>query len=129
MVLKNSFFTQLLRFGTIGSMAALVHLTVVMSLVEAQLLTPLTANVIAFSLAFQVSYWGNRSWTFHLTSAEHHVAIPRLFLVAGSGFIANEGLFYLFMRNFNLPYPIALILVLSILPIVTFSLSKFWIFR
>jgi putative flippase GtrA len=87
------------------------------------------ANIVAFALAFQVSYFGHRYWTFSHTVAEHRAAVPKLLLVSISNFFANEGLFYFFMSTFKLPYTVALLLVLAILPIVTFTFSKFWIFR
>ncbi|MHB1948103.1 MAG: GtrA family protein [Gammaproteobacteria bacterium] len=129
MVLKNKLFRQLLRFGMVGASAATVHFSLVVFFVEIGQLQPLIANVIGFLVAFQVSYWGHRYWTFSGTSALHRVALPKLLLVASSGFVANESLFYIFTVNFNLPYPLALFLILSILPLINFTLGKFWVFR
>lgn len=129
MVLKNNLLLQLMRFGIVGISAACLHFTGVVILVESGLLTPLLANVIAYGFAFPVSYFGHRYWTFHTTTALHSVAMPRLLLISTTNFFANEGLFYIFMSVFNLSYPIALLIVLTILPIATFFLSKFWVFR
>lgn len=129
MVLKNKLFRQLIRFGMVGASAATVHFSIVISLVEVGLMQPLIANVVGFLVAFQVSYWGHRYWTFHETSALHRIALPKLLLVASSGFAANESLFYIFTVVFNLPYPLALFLILSILPAINFTLSKLWVFR
>lgn len=121
-------FFQLARFGIVGGCAAGVHFSVLVFFVEIGHLKPLYANMIAFMFGFQVSYWGHRYITFAGTTTSHSVALPRLFLVCFSGFIANEGLFYVFLVLFGLPYPIALILVLSILPLANFTLGKFWVF-
>lgn len=129
MVLRNKLFHQLLRFGLIGLLAGAVHFSIVVLLVESAGLKPLIANIFAFLAAFQVSYWGHRYWTFRGTTASHRMALPRLFLVCSAAFAANESLFYLFLALFNLPYPIALFLVLAILPLLTFTLSKLWVFR
>lgn len=129
MVLQNKLLRQLIRFGMVGATAATVHFSLVIFFVEIGQLQPLVANVIGFVVAFQVSYWGHRYWTFHGTSALHRVALPKLLLVASSGFAANESLFYLFTVSLNLPYPIALFIILSILPIINFTLGKFWVFR
>ncbi len=120
---------QLMRFGLVGLCAAAVHISLLAFFVEIGQLKPLIANIIAFIIAFQVSYWGHRIWTFNGTTASHRVALPRLFLVCGTGFIANEGLFYVFLTVFNLPYPIAQFFVLSILPLVSFTMGKFWVFK
>lgn len=130
MALMNRFlFFQLIRFGLIGSVAAIIHFSIVIFLVELAAFKPLYANVFAFFISFQVSYSGHRLWTFRGTKTQHRVALPKLLLLQITNFIANEGLFYIFLTHFNLPYPIALILVLMILPIATFTVSKIWIFR
>jgi putative flippase GtrA len=113
----------------VGSSAALVNFTVVVIIVELGLLSPLLANVIAFFIAFQVSYFGHRYWTFQESVSLHRVAMPRLLLVSGLNFIANESLFYFFIHHFKLPYPIALLIVLATLPALTFTFSKLWVFR
>lgn len=120
---------QLMRFGIVGAAAATVHFSIVICLVEAELLTPLYANVIAFLVGFQVSYWGHRSWTFSGTTTSHSIAMPKLFVVGSTGLAINESLFYFFLTVAQLPYPIALLAVLTITPAVSFTLSKLWVFR
>lgn len=122
-------FLQLIRFGIVGLCAAGTHFSLLVFSVEIGQLKPLVANIIAFMIAFQVSYWGHRFWTFSGTTTLHRVALPKLFLVAGGGFVANEGLFYFFLTTFNLPYPVAQLLVLTILPLVNFTLGKLWVFK
>lgn len=120
---------QLMRFGIVGVSAAAVHFSVVVFLVQVGLVKqPLVANVFGFMLAFQVSYSGHRFWTFRGTTVTHKTAWAKLLLVSASGFCANEGLFYLFLTVAGLPYPLALFIVLAIMPIITFTLSKFWVF-
>lgn len=125
---KFPFIAQLFRFGIVGSTATVIHFTTVVSLVQMFLLPPLIANIFGFCIAFQMSYWGHRLWTFSETESEHRVAFPRLLLVQLLALAANESLFYIFL-SLHLPYPIALIIVLTILPIFTFFASKRWVFR
>ena len=128
MVLMNKkIFFQLFRFGVIGLLAAVVHFSVVVLLVQMTKMQPLLANIFAFLIAFQVSYIGHRYWTFRDTVTKHRTAFSKLFLVNGLGFLANEGLFYIFLM-LGIPYQIALIFVLLIIPIVTFVVNKFWVF-
>lgn len=119
---------QLFRFGVVGIVAAAIHFYIVISLVQTWSLEPLIANVFAFGIAFQISYWGHRLWTFSNTTTLHREAFPKLMLIQIINFAANESLFYVFL-TLNLPYPIALLIVLTILPIVTFVSSKLWVFR
>jgi putative flippase GtrA len=129
MVLMSKLFFQVLRFATVGGIAAIVHFSTVVLLVEGKILFPLSANIVGFLIAFQVSYAGHRYWTFRGTVARHKTAFTKLFFLQTFNFAANEGLFYIFLTFFALPYPIALLLVLAILPVLTFSLSKFWVFK
>lgn len=119
---------QIFRFITVGATAAAIHLSIVMVLVEYWSLLPLSANIFAFFISFQVSYWGHRFWTFKESGAYHHIALPKLLLIQIINFAANESLFYLFLQ-IHLSYPVALILVLAILPAFTFTTSKLWVFR
>lgn len=121
-------FFQICRFGIVGVIAACVHLGLVIAIVQIFAIAPLIANVFAFSISFQCSYWGHRRWTFRGTETSHAIALPKLLFIQILNFAANETLFYIFL-SLNLPYPIALIIVLTILPIFTFISSKLWVFR
>jgi putative flippase GtrA len=126
--MNRHLLTQIIRFGMVGVTAAGIHFTTVVLLVHYFFLEPLVANVFGFAIAFQMSYWGNRLWTFHDTAALHHVAFSKLLIVQLVNFTANESLFYIFL-SLHLPYPIALLIVLTILPVFTFMSSKFWVFK
>jgi putative flippase GtrA len=120
--------SQLFRFGMVGITAASIHFITVMLLVQNFFLAPLVANIFGFLISFQVSYWGHRLWTFQETSVLHRTTFPKLLLVQVVNFSANETLFYIFL-SLHLPYPLALLVVLTILPIFTFVSSKLWVFR
>jgi putative flippase GtrA len=121
-------FTQLFRFGVVGLSAAAIHFCIVVLLVQNNIYVPLIANVFAFAISFQFSYWGHRLWTFSDTVTEHREAYPKLVAVQLLNLAASESLFYLFL-SLHLPYQVALLIVLSILPLFTFTASKLWIFR
>ena len=121
-------FSQLARFGVVGLTAASVHFSIVVILVQNELFVPLAANVVAFLISFQVSYWGHRRFTFPGSVTQHREAYSKLVLLQLANLAANEGLFYFFLMM-NLPYQLALLIVLGTLPIVTFTVSKFWVFR
>lgn len=121
-------FLQLCRFGVVGLAAAAFHFSIVVGLVQTFAFAPLVANVFAFFISFQMSYWGHRRITFSGTAVLHREAYPKLVLVQVLTFCANESLFYFFL-SLHLPYPIALLIVLATLPIFTFVCSKWWVFR
>jgi putative flippase GtrA len=125
---QQALIFQLLRFGIVGVFAAAIHFLIVVTLVQTFSYEPLIANIFAFFISFQASYFGHRRFTFTGTTALHVFAFPKLLMVQIFNFIANESLFYFFL-SFHLPYQVALILVLSILPLFTFVISKLWVFK
>lgn len=98
-----------------------------MLLVEHAQLQALIANIIAFLVAVQFSYWGHCFLTFR-ENALHHIMMPKFFLVQTCNFIFNECLFYIFL-SLHFSYRLALLIVLTTLPLITFTISKLWIFK
>ena len=129
-ILNTPILHQLLKFGTVGVLAAMVHMLAVVLLVESEMLPPLYANIGGFLLATNVSYLGHRHWTFHASQSSRYLTSHLQFLfVAAFSFCLNEGLYYLLLSYTHLPYALALFIVLAIVPPITFLLSKFWVFR
>jgi putative flippase GtrA len=119
---------QVFRFGVVGLTGACIHFSTVVVLVQYFSFLPLMANFFGFLCAFQISYWGHRLWTFRDTISLHRIAAPKLLVIQLLNFSANETLFYIFL-SLHLPYPIALLIVLSVLPVFTFISSKKWVFK
>lgn len=92
-------------------------------------LPPLAANVFAFLVAFQVSYWGHRQWTFTARDLRHRKTLPRFILVSASSFALNEALYFLLLRYTALDYRTALFIVLAVVSILTYLLSRQWAFK
>ena len=103
-----------LRFIAVGASAAATHLLVVWTLVQGLHWPPLGANVAAFLLAFWVSYGGHFVLTFANVGAAHRQALPRFFVVACGGFVANELLYLLALRWLGWHYLVSLMAVLEI---------------
>lgn len=119
---------QLIRFVLVGITAMLIHWITVIALVPMGL-NPLTANIIAFSIAFFVSYSGHSYWTFLTSHLTHKYRFPRFFIIAVSSFIVNETIYFLLLRHTALDYRTALVIVLGSVSILTFIFSKAWAFR
>jgi putative flippase GtrA len=118
---------RLAAFGVVGATAALVHLLVVSVLVPFGM-HPLVANIVAFSVAFGVSFAGHSRWTFPAKGRERPRALHRFFTVALSSFVMNELLYALLLRFTRLGYREALVIVLVIVASSTFIASKYWAF-
>lgn len=128
-----------LRFIAVGGCAAAVHYMVVLLCVEYFQIAVLLANVVAFLLAFCVSFSGHAYFTFHptafnnttdaiLPTQQFKKTLPRFFLVAVSAFVCNEMLLYFLIKHLNWPYQLALAGVLITVAGATYIVSKYWAF-
>ncbi|MEG2049236.1 MAG: GtrA family protein [Comamonas sp.] len=120
---------QLLQFVLVGGSAAATHLAVVGLLVSLAGLAPLWANVLAFLVAFVVSYNGHALLTFSESQARGWSVVARFFAVACLSFFANELLYYIALRWLHWHYFWSLAGVLVLVAVGTFVMSKFWAFK
>lgn len=120
---------RLIYFAAIGGSAALIHLFVVFNLVNFLQIQALTANVFAFLIAFNVSFLGHKYLTFARLHDEKILSLPHFFLVAASAGIINEMLYFLLLRYTTLNYLFALFLVLGLVSVYSFTISRFWACR
>lgn len=87
---------RLIYFVGIGGAAAFVHLFTVFNLVKFIHIQALVANVLAFLIAFNVSFLGHKYLTFSQLRDEKNLSLPHFFLVAASAGIMNEMLYFCF---------------------------------
>jgi putative flippase GtrA len=117
----------------VGILATLVHAIAFAALIELAKLAPLIANFAAFGIAFLVSFLGHFHWTFRSQRAtadwwRQRTALARFAMVALTGFMLNSLAVVLVVNLLALPYQYALILMVTIIPLIVFGLSKFWAF-
>ena len=120
---------QLIQFALVGGAAAATHLAVVWLVVGATGMAPLAANVLAFLLAFVVSYNGHALLTFSAAQARGWPVVAKFFAVACLSFVANEALYYIALNWLHWHYFWSLAAVLVLVAIGTFVMSKFWAFK
>lgn len=120
---------QWLQFGLVGGAAAATHLLAVGALVHFAAMQPLVANVLGFLVAFVVSYNGHALFTFSQARAKGWAVAARFFLVACLSFVVNELLYAAALRWLGWNYLVSLFLVLLLVAVGTFVLSKFWAFK
>ena len=114
-------------FLVVGSCAALTHMAV-FALV-APYLWPELANAAGFVVAFFVSFAGHRWLSFQDAGTSLLQSLRRFAVTALAGFVANELMFMLLLRVFDLPAWLALFFALIFASAQTFLLSRFWAFR
>lgn len=116
-------------FTLVGALAAAVHYVVAVSLQAALGVAPAWANPCGFLLAFPVSYIGHRGFSFAAQKASHQQALPRFLLVACGGFLANQFLLLSALRLFHLPFWLTLAVVMVVVAVTTYMLSRYWAFK
>lgn len=116
-----------MKFGIVGSAAALVHLSVLYLLVHYAAISPVVGNMLAFMVAFGVSYPGQAKWTFVDRNIDHRKGVGRfLSIQLLSNFVINQSLFFLLLRYTELNYFVVCVMVLVIVAVITYLLSFYW---
>lgn len=115
-------------FLVVGALAAFVHYIIAVTLEGWFEVTPAWSNVFGFCVAFPVSYVGHRIFTFPNQTKPHYQAFPRFFIVALLGFLANQSLVLLALHYTVLPFWLVLALVMLLVAVSTYVLSKYWAF-
>jgi putative flippase GtrA len=118
---------ELLRFGVVGVGASIVHVIVALLLIERATMPLLWANAVAFSVAVFVSYFGNHAWTFR-RAGYHRKHFPRFFVIALGGLALNQIIVFLTVDVAGIAYLYGILLVVMIVPGLSFALSKCWAF-
>lgn len=116
-------------FTIIGALAALTHYIVAVSFEQSEMLTASHANIVGFVAAFPVSYFGHRKFSFAGHDASHSHALPRFLSVAILGFLANQTLVLNTLQYTKLPFWFVLGIVMVLVAVSTYLLSKFWAFK
>lgn len=119
---------QLMRFGIIGVLAALTHYAIAITLTSTAM-QPAWANLVAFVIAFWVSYFGHRYFSFDAGDVSHQQTLPRFVLVAVLGFILNESLLLLMLRFTSITIALGLPFIIILTAIFTFVLSRQFAFN
>lgn len=119
---------QFARFTTTGTAAALTHYSIAMLLFKKHVALQY-ANLLAFLLAYWVSYFGHRVFTFKAQHLTHRQTLPKFTLVAGLGFLFNESFLLLSNLYFNVPVSTLVCTAIVLTSMVTFLLNRFFAFQ
>ncbi len=119
---------QLFKFGIVGGLSTLLNSAAFIFFVDVLSITPLVGNLMAFCLAFWVSYWGQSKWTFeHRNHTKEKLF--KFFLVCLLGLGMNTFFVWLLMHVFSKSAYVAILPMIFITPLVVFFINKFWVFN
>tara|TARA_R110002020_G_scaffold98861_16_gene235112 strand:- start:534 stop:965 length:432 start_codon:yes stop_codon:yes gene_type:complete len=119
---------QMLRFGIVGALATFVHMVNGYLLIQAAW-NPLVANLLAFAIAFLVSFIGHLEYSFADQDLSPSSALRRFAVVALIGFGFNEGLLVVLLSLSVASDTMALWISTGVAAILIFLLSRMWAFR
>ncbi len=121
---KKNELLQLINFFGVGAVATVVHLTVALTLSSMTAINPFVINLLAFSLAFPVSFWGHKHLTF-----KSEGSIKRFFILAFSGFILNNFILTSLYLRSTISHSLMLCLSTLLTPFLTYWGARLWAFR
>lgn len=118
-----------LWFIAVGCTAAAVHWLAVVAAVEVAGWPPLVANIGGWLVALGVSFTGHHHLSFRGHRAPLARSAARFFLVSATGFAVNEGVFAATLHWSGIGYQFLLAGVLVMVALMTWLLSRYWVFR
>ena len=126
-MLNKKVLRQLFVFGVIGVLATVTHYVVAISAHEALLINIYTANLLGYCVAVFVSYVGHGKLTFQV--ALSHMVFLRFVAVSVSAFLSSEFILVALEQYLNFPHRISMLVVVAIIPVLSFLFNKFWVYR
>lgn len=114
---------EVFRFGTVGVVATLTHALVLWTLVEVAGLIATAGTVLAFFVAFSISYLGHYYFTYR-SSVPHIKAMPTFALAACTGASLNAIIFSVMTEVFQYNYWFAFLLVLLSAPPLVYLMTR-----
>lgn len=118
---------QFIRFAMVGGLATSVHYASALLLYYYVGLTSVMSNVGAYFVALCVSLIGQSLFTFGQRISKK-VAV-RFAVVSLSSAIATIAMTELLTKLLNLPFWLSLIIVITIIPLLTFLFQKTWVYK
>ncbi|MAN50853.1 MULTISPECIES: GtrA family protein [unclassified Marinimicrobium] len=118
---------QLVCFGIVGVAATLTHYLMALSSHEGLGLNLYAANLLGYVTAMTVSFYGHGWLTFRV--ALTRATLQRFVVASVSTFLSSEILLWALETGTSLPHRITLSIVVISVPVVSFILNKFWVYR
>ncbi len=125
--LETPLFRQIYRFAITGGGTTLIHVMLAISLHEYLSVSAFTSNLIAFLVAWFLSYLGNFYWTFDGLSQHRQTILPFMALSI-FGFLLNQSIVAIATLYLEWSLQSALIIVVLTVPLFSFLASKAFIF-
>lgn len=117
---------QIIRFAAVGLCATAVHTLIFTALVGIGL-SGILSNLLSFSVAWCVSFFGHARFTFEVSDIRFDQS-RRFLATSVIGLISNSIIAFLIVDYLLLNPWIAVLLMITVTPIMVFILLKTWVF-
>lgn len=121
-----------IRFGIVGIIATGVHIGLFVFFIEILVITPVWANIFAYTFAFIVGFIGHFLWTFKLHTRKQYrawkPALLKFMVVSLFGLLLNTASVFIVVNILNLHYLYAVLVMVTAIPAIVFLLSKLWVY-
>jgi putative flippase GtrA len=124
----SSLFLKFVKFALVGFGCMLLDFSMTYFLKEIVKLNKYVSNSISFAIAVFVSYYLNRNWTFHNTSANVTEQFIRFLAVATIGLILNNLTTYFFTEKRSYNFYFSKILATALVVLWNFSMNILFTF-
>ncbi len=119
----------MIRYGLVGVTASVVHASIGLLLHEYGGLDPFWAHACGFFGGLITAYFGHYHYSFK-DDGSHKERFPKFFITALTGFSLHQSGVYVLVNQLGFDYSTqALPILMVCVPMVTFLMSKFWVFR
>jgi len=123
-------YAQFIRFCIAGGFAFSVNLTVLYILTDIFHIYYLVSTVGAFLVAFSISFFLQKFWTFKDASRDRlHIQLPLYLSMQAVSITLNASLMYTFVEYLHIWYLFAQAMIAPMLAIVIFFINRTYIFK
>lgn len=119
---------RLVRFALVGVLASLLYALVTYAIAAAGIATPVVAAVGGSVAAGFVSYFGHLHFSFAV-EPNHRVFVRRFVVITALVFLVNIGTTWLMTAVLKTSYVYSIIVVMALIPGISYLCNRFWIFE
>lgn len=117
---------QVFSFACVGVTATLVHYVVAVFFTDIATISVFLSNVMGYCAAVSISIFGHSIFTY---KTKINAIIARRFIVVSlATLLASEAILLGLTSLLDLHHRIALAVVVSTVPVVSFFINKFWVY-
>ena len=120
-------FLQVIRFGIVGVIAALVDVGVLVALKELMLFDVLTASAISFGVSVTVNYILSMTFVFKSKNENKLREFVLFVLLSIGGLCLNQFILWIGVRFTSVYYLIVKLLAMIIVPVYNFVTRKIFL--